>query len=83
MNFTRNIIYILNENKEFDLWKSQMDNKSLEELSHYIQTLYNKADKFNSKNFDIKSKEYLDLLKKIEYVESKLHIHRKRGRILR
>lgn len=75
--------HLINESKEFDLWKSQIDNKNNEELGLYLEKLYDKYRRFDdSKDSNIPPKKYQELMKKINYIENKLGHTRKIGRTL-
>ena len=57
----------LNESA-FDLWKSQIDSKSKEDLEKYLNKLYVRLSNSSEKSAPT---EFYDLLRKIEYVENK------------
>lgn len=83
MNIGQNIISnILNESKD-DLWKSQMSNKSDDELKAYLNKLYKRLLHYNETNSNIKSDDFYDLLNKIDYLEDITKVKPKLGRRLR
>ena len=82
MNLAQNIINKINESKE-DLWKSQMSNKSNDELKAYLNKLYKRLLKYNQSNTEIKSDEFYNLLDKIDYLEDLTGNKPKIGRRLR
>lgn len=65
------------ETNSFKLWKNQIDSKSFEEIKDYYNRLINKMDRYNKADF--KQKDYLDLVKKLEYIENKYNIKNKIG----
>lgn len=68
----------------FDLWKSQMDNKSIEELNNVLNHLYDKILQYSKNDTkDIKSNKMFDLTKKIDFLEKKLGVSKKLGRELK
>lgn len=66
-----------------DLWISQISKKSNEELKSYLDKLYKQLIQYNSKNSDIKSDDFYDLLNKIDYIENLTGSKPKIGRVLR
>lgn len=70
------------ENNSLDLWKSQMNQKNEEELKTYLDKLYKQLYSYNDSSKDIKSNKFEFLLQKINYIENKLGIDSKKGRIL-
>lgn len=63
--------------KDFNLWKSQINKKDTKELTDYLfNRLYKALDK------DLSYEQYILLLKKINYIENNLGISSKRGRKL-
>lgn len=71
----------LNEDS-FDNWQYQIDLKFQDELEDYLKKLYNKLHNYNEHNIELKSKDFYELLKKIDYIENKLGIKPKIGREL-
>lgn len=74
--------YIDKDKKAFELWKSQIENKSDEDKTKYLGKLYKDLANYNKTNSNIRSNDFYKLLDKIEFVESKLGIKRKIGRVL-
>ena len=74
------------ESKKSDdtLWKSQIDRKDNLELQDYLNRLYKKLSTYNTtqKSNEVRSSGFYDLINKITYVEDKLGIRPKIGRIL-
>ena len=71
----------LNEaDKSFELWKSQIDKKEEFDLRSYLNRLLKDLQNYDST--ELKSNKYDELLKKIDYVESRLGIKVDLGRIL-
>ena len=74
------------ESKKSDdtLWKSQIDRKDNLELQDYLNRLYKKLSTYNTtqKSNEVRSSGFYDLMNKITYVEDKLGIRPKIGRIL-
>ena len=74
---------ITESSNRLDLWKRQIDNKDNSELKSYLNKLYRDLSRFNTDNSDIKSTAFYDLLDKINYIEDKIGIRPKLGRVLR
>ena len=55
---------------EFDIWKQDIDSKNDADLYNYLEKLYNNIND---------TKDYQDLLRKIEYIENKLGTYRNFG----
>lgn len=88
VNFYENGHLITETNKvhktSFDLWKSQMDNKSIEELNNVLNHLYDTILQYSKNDTkDIKSNKMFDLTKKIDFLEKKLGVSKKLGRELK
>ena len=66
--------------KSFELWKSQIDKKEEFDLRSYLNRLLKDLQNYDST--ELKSNKYDELLKKIDYVESRLGIKVDLGRIL-
>ena len=66
-----------------NVWYNQIYSKSDDELEAYLNILYSRLSKYNDTNTDIKSKEFYDLLEKINYLEDILNIKPKLGRELK
>lgn len=66
------------------LWKTQVDKKNNLELQDYLNKLYKRLNNFNDtpKSNELRSTEFYDLLNKITYIEDKLGIRPKLGRII-
>ena len=73
---------IINESVD-KLWYNQMSNKSEEELKKYLDKLYKRLANYNDKNKEIKSREFYDLLDKINYIEDIVGKKPKLGRVLK
>ena len=71
----------LNEDS-YDLWTNQINQKSEPELQEYLDKLYKQLGTYNNSDSNLKSRKFDDLLNKINYVENKLGIKPKIGRIL-
>jgi arsenate reductase-like glutaredoxin family protein len=71
-----------NTKSQLELWKSQVDSKSNDELRSLLDKLYTNIQNYNKTNNEIKSKEIFDLIKKANYIENKLGVKITRGRIL-
>lgn len=89
MKQTIKLINSLNEakhsakSKQFDLWKSQIDQKTDEqELIRYLKKLYKQLANHNTNNNNVKSGDFYDILEKINYIENKTGTKPKIGRIL-
>lgn len=65
-----------------DLWKSQINQKSEKELQEYLSRLYKQLKQYNQKDLELKSKKFDELLNKINYIEDKIGVKTKIGRIL-
>ncbi len=66
-----------------NLWYTQVSNKSEDELKVYLNKLYVRMSKYNDTNNEIKSKDFYDLLEKINYLEDLLGVKPKLGRELK
>ena len=71
----------LNEDS-FELWKSQIDKKEELELRAYLDKLLKALQEYNDYDTDIKSDNYYNLLKKLDYVENRLGTKANLGRVL-
>lgn len=71
----------LNEDAK-DLWKSQINQKSEKELQEYLSRLYKQLKQYNQKDSGLKSRKFDELLNKINYIEDKIGVKTKIGRIL-
>ena len=71
----------LNEDAK-DLWKSQINQKSEKELQEYLSRLYKQLKQYNQKDSELKSRKFDELLNKINYIEDKIGVKTKIGRIL-
>ena len=65
-----------------DLWKSQINQKSEKELQEYLSRLYKQLKQYNQKDSELKSRKFDELLNKINYIEDKIGVKTKIGRIL-
>lgn len=69
--------------KRFNLWKSQIDKKSVEELQLYLDKLVDKVKNFKDDyDVNLKSPKYYELIDKLDYVEALLGVKVKIGRTL-
>lgn len=78
------ILNNINESKSDDklaVWKAQIENNSNEQLLKLLNRLYRDFDLFDFNN-DTSSRFYT-LKSKIDYLENKLNLSSKKGRILR
>lgn len=63
----------------YENWRQQIDNMSEEQLKNYISKLYKQYERFDDKtDTNIPPDRYVDLLKKITYIEKKLGYEQKR-----
>ena len=84
MKVTINIFDELNESKSVDklaTWKAQIENNTNEQLLKLLNRLYREFDLFDFGAND--SGRFYELKSKIDYIENKLNLSNKKGRILR